>query len=32
MRALEGGVGAVPGMIIGGGLSGIEWFIESTQK
>lgn len=28
----EGGVGAVPGMIIGGGLGGIEWFIESTQK
>lgn len=28
----EGGVGAVPGMIVGGGLGGIEWFIESTQK
>jgi hypothetical protein len=28
----EGGVGAVPGMIIGGGLGGIEWFIEETQK
>lgn len=32
MGAPEGGVGAVPGMIIGGGLGGIEWFIESTQK
>lgn len=32
MGAPEAGVGAVPGMIIGGGLCGIEWFIESTQK
>lgn len=32
MGAPEAGVGAVPGMIIGGGLGGIEWFIESTQK
>jgi hypothetical protein len=28
----EGGVGVVPGMIIGGGMGGIEWFIEETQK
>ncbi|BBY06347.1 hypothetical protein [Mycobacterium noviomagense] len=28
----EGGVGVIPGMIIGGGLGGIEWFIEQTQK
>jgi hypothetical protein len=28
----EGGVGVIPGAIIGGGLAGIEWFVEQTQK
>lgn len=28
----EGGVGALPGALVGGGVGGIEWFIEETQK
>jgi hypothetical protein len=28
----EGGFGVIPGMIIGGGIGGIEWGIEETQK